>query len=94
MDTIGTAHMQSRMAEFYANASTSDPGNTVEQSATIRRATEDKLSRSQKEFDRKHERNTEKLNKLATTTIDYGDVSDVYIYSTITKFQATKQRNK
>ncbi|XP_056132143.1 laminin subunit beta-1b isoform X2 [Lampris incognitus] len=64
MDTITTAHMQSMMAEFSANTSTSNPGNMLEQSATMRQATEDKMSSTQKEFDRKHKKNTEKLDKL------------------------------
>lgn len=66
MDTISEAHQQSMMSELRGNISTSDPGNTLENSATTRQKTEESLAKVQKHFDRKHERNVEKLDKLVT----------------------------
>lgn len=74
MDTISEAHQQSIMSELRANISTSDPGNTLEKSANTRKITEGSLASSQAEFDRKHERNMKKLDKLSTD-LDQLDVS-------------------
>lgn len=65
LDTISSAHAQSVAAESRANASATDPGSALEQSATRRRATEDKMSSSDKEFERRHQRNAKKLDKLS-----------------------------
>lgn len=65
MSTISAAHMESTAAEWRSKASTSYPGSTVQESTVLRKTAEDKLSRSQKEFDRKHQRNNRKLENLS-----------------------------
>lgn len=65
LDTISTTHAQSTMAESLVNASTSNPGSTLNQSAASRQATEEKLSHGAKEFERMHQRNVKKLDKLS-----------------------------
>lgn len=90
MDTISAAHTQSMMAELRANASTSNPGNTLEQSASVRQATEDKMSSGEKEFDRKHQRNLKKLDKLSTE-LDELDLSP--LSEQVRNTEATKNYN-
>lgn len=62
------------MAELRANASTSNPGNTLEQSASVRRRTEDDMSTGEKAFDRSHQKNLKRLDKLSTE-LDQLDLS-------------------
>lgn len=74
MDTISEAHRQSMMSELRANISTSNPGSTLEQSAATRQTTEEVLAGGQKDFDRKHEKNLKKLDKLSAD-LDQLDLS-------------------
>lgn len=74
MDTISEAHRQSMMAELRTNASTSNPGNMLEQSATDRRETELLMGRREKDFDRKQQRNLKNLDKLSSE-LDQLDLS-------------------
>ncbi|XP_077449810.1 laminin subunit beta-1-like isoform X2 [Stigmatopora argus] len=67
-DTIAEASEESLQAEIRVNASTVDPGNAVRRSASLREATEEKLNGSQKEFDRRHQRNAQKIDKLQKET--------------------------
>lgn len=60
-----SAHAQSATSEILTNASVSDPGSALEQSAARRRVTEEKMSSSEKEFERRQQRNAKKLDKLS-----------------------------
>ena len=84
LDTISAAHTQSTMAEHRVNASTSNLGNTVEQSGSLRQATMDKMSSNEKDFDRKHQRNLKKLDKLSSE-LDQFDLSPLSEQVTNTK---------
>lgn len=76
LDTISIAHTQSVAAQHRVNASTSNRGNTLEQSAAVRQDTEEEMNSSEREFDRKHERNMRKLDKLSAE-LDQFDLSSL-----------------
>uniref|UniRef100_A0A6Q2Z518 Laminin, beta 1b n=1 Tax=Esox lucius TaxID=8010 RepID=A0A6Q2Z518_ESOLU len=78
LDTIAEAHLKSKRAEIRANQSTSYPDNTLEQSATQRRAAEDKLSQNQLEFDLKQQKHEKKLQRLASelASVDVSELSE------------------
>lgn len=65
MSTISAAHLESTVAERRSTASTSGPGSPLQESAALRKTAGDKLSRSQRDFDRKNQRHTQKLEKLS-----------------------------
>ncbi|XP_029616713.1 laminin subunit beta-1 [Salmo trutta] len=77
MDTITKAHLESKKAEIRANQTTSYPDNTLEQSATLRREAEARLSQNQAEFDLRQQKHTERLERLATelNTLDLSELS-------------------
>uniref|UniRef100_A0A674EVB5 Laminin, beta 1b n=1 Tax=Salmo trutta TaxID=8032 RepID=A0A674EVB5_SALTR len=74
MDTITDAHFESKGAEIRVNRTTSYPDNTLEQSATIRREAEARLSQNQAEFDLRQQKHKERLERL-TTELDTLDLS-------------------
>lgn len=76
MDTITDAHFESKGAEIRVNRTTSYPDNTLEQSATLRREAEARLSQNQAEFDLRQQKHTERLERL-TTELDTLDLSEL-----------------
>ncbi|XP_046889497.1 laminin subunit beta-1a [Hypomesus transpacificus] len=77
-DSITKYHLQSLAAEARANASTSGPGNPVENSATLRQDTEDKLNQTKEEFLRRHDEHAKRLDDLAgqMETLDLSELSE------------------
>ncbi|XP_072566065.1 laminin subunit beta-1-like [Paramormyrops kingsleyae] len=65
LHSITKYYQQSLDAEALANASTTDPGSTVEQSAAIRRAAEDRMNGSRAQFSRTQEEDARRLDDLA-----------------------------
>uniref|UniRef100_A0A673HN73 Laminin subunit beta-1 n=1 Tax=Sinocyclocheilus rhinocerous TaxID=307959 RepID=A0A673HN73_9TELE len=69
---------QSQMAEIRANASTIDPDNLVNQSATLRTETEDLMNQTKEEFIQRQDEFAKKLDNLAgqLETLDLTDLSE------------------
>uniref|UniRef100_A0A8C1PCE8 Laminin subunit beta-1 n=1 Tax=Cyprinus carpio TaxID=7962 RepID=A0A8C1PCE8_CYPCA len=69
---------QSQMAEIRANASTIDPGNLVNQSATLRTETEDLMNQTKEEFIQRQDEFSKKLDNLAgqLETLDLSELSE------------------
>lgn len=68
---------QSQKAEARANASTSDPYNLVNQSATLRTETEDLMNQTKEEFSQRQDEFSAKLDNLAgqLETLDLSELS-------------------
>ncbi|XP_077424788.1 laminin subunit beta-1a [Vanacampus margaritifer] len=69
--------LQSRAAEERANASTTGPNSLVENSAKLRKLTEDKMDLSRDEFLRRHTEHAQRLDDLAgqIQTLDLTELS-------------------
>lgn len=66
------------MAEIRANASTIDPDNLVNQSATLRTETEDLMNQTKEEFIQRQDEYSKKLDNLAgqLETLDLSELSE------------------
>lgn len=60
------------------NASTVDPGSVVEQSASLRRETEDMMNQTKAEFQKKQDEHAKALDNLADQleTLDLSELSE------------------
>ncbi|TRY81696.1 hypothetical protein DNTS_026007 [Danionella cerebrum] len=69
---------QSQQAELRANASTSEPFNPLNQSATLRAETEDLMNQTKEEFSQRQEKFSKKLDDLAGAleTLDLSELSE------------------
>nr|XP_015207975.1 PREDICTED: laminin subunit beta-1 [Lepisosteus oculatus] len=64
-DSVSKYFQQSMDAEARVNASTTDPGNTVEQSSAIRQQVEDKMNETRLQFDENQAEYSKRLDDLA-----------------------------
>ncbi|KAG9345888.1 hypothetical protein JZ751_009044 [Albula glossodonta] len=78
MDSINKYFQQSTDAEARVNASTSDPDNTLQQSANLRQAVEDRMNETKEEFDAKQDEHAKTLDDLAgqLETLNLSELSD------------------
>lgn len=69
---------QSQNAEIRANASTTDPYNLVNQSATLRTETEELMNQTKEEFNQRQDEFSKKLDNLAgqLETLDLSELSE------------------
>uniref|UniRef100_A0A8D0CDK1 Laminin, beta 1a n=1 Tax=Scleropages formosus TaxID=113540 RepID=A0A8D0CDK1_SCLFO len=79
MESITKHFQQSLDAEERVNASTSDPDNTIEQSASIRQIVEDRMNETKGQFDERQKDNARRLDDLAgqLETLDLSKLSDM-----------------
>ncbi|ROL46626.1 Laminin subunit beta-1 [Anabarilius grahami] len=76
--SVNRYYEQSQKAEARANASTSDPYNLVNQSATLRTETEDLMNQTKEEFSQRQDEFSTKLDNLAgqLETLDLSELSE------------------
>uniref|UniRef100_A0A8B9LY97 Laminin, beta 1a n=1 Tax=Astyanax mexicanus TaxID=7994 RepID=A0A8B9LY97_ASTMX len=77
-DSISRYFQQSEAAEARVNASTTDPESLVQQSASVRRETEDMMNQTKEEFNNKQDEYATALDNLAgqLETLDLSDLSE------------------
>ncbi|XP_019720819.1 laminin subunit beta-1a [Hippocampus comes] len=75
--TVTKYFLQSRVAEERANASTTDPDSPIENSAKLRKLTEEKMNLTRDDFLRKHTEYAQRLDDLAgqIQTLDLTELS-------------------
>uniref|UniRef100_A0A8C9VEK0 Laminin subunit beta-1 n=1 Tax=Scleropages formosus TaxID=113540 RepID=A0A8C9VEK0_SCLFO len=78
MDSITKYFQQSMDAEARVNASTSDPDSAVQQSASLRQLTEDRMNKTRQQFEQNQEDHARRLDNLAgeLQSLDLSALSD------------------
>lgn len=78
IDSVKKYTQESEAAEARVNASISDPGSLVEQSALLRNHTESMMNETKEEFQKKQDEHTKALDNLAgqLETLDLSELSE------------------